>query len=43
MEHKIDGEVLLQLNDEHLKEIAPLLGDRLKVESYKQPRVSTCR
>ena len=29
--HKIDGEVLAELNDEYLREIAPLLGDRLKI------------
>ena len=32
LEHKIDGEVFLSLNDEHLREIAPLLGDRLKMK-----------
>ena len=32
MEHKIDGEVFLQLNDEYLREMAPLLGDRLKLK-----------
>ena len=32
VEHKIDGEVFLQLNDEYLREIAPLLGDRLKLK-----------
>ena len=26
-EHKIDGEVFLGLNDEYLREVAPLLGD----------------
>ena len=31
VEHKIDGEVFLSLNDEYLREIAPLLGDRLKL------------
>ena len=31
VEHKIDGEVFLELNDEYLREIAPLLGDRLKL------------
>ncbi|CAI8031482.1 hypothetical protein GBAR_LOCUS17865 [Geodia barretti] len=31
-EHKIDGEVFLSLNDENLREIAPLLGDRLKIK-----------
>lgn len=30
--HKIDGEVLLEMNDEYLLEIAPLLGDRLKLK-----------
>jgi len=32
VEHKIDGEVFLSLNDEYLREIAPLLGDRLKLK-----------
>ena len=32
LEHKIDGEVFLSLNDENLREIAPLLGDRLKIK-----------
>ena len=32
VEHKIDGEVFLELNDEYLREIAPLLGDRLKLK-----------
>ena len=31
VEHKINGEVFLQLNDEYLREIAPLLG-RLKLK-----------
>ena len=30
VQHKIDGEVFLSLNDEYLREIVPLLGDRLK-------------
>ena len=29
--HRIDGEVFLELDDAYLKEIAPLLGDRLKI------------
>ena len=32
VEHKIDGEVFLGLNDEYLREIAPLLGDWLKIK-----------
>jgi hypothetical protein len=32
LEHKIDGEVFLSLNDENLCEIAPVLGDRLKIK-----------
>ena len=32
LDHKIDGEVFLNLNDEYLREIAPLLGDRLKIK-----------
>lgn len=31
-EHKIDREVFLGLNDEYLREVAPLLGDRLKIK-----------
>lgn len=33
-EHKVDGEVFIQIaaDDEHLKEIAPLLGDRWKLK-----------
>ena len=30
--HKIDGEVFLQLNEEYLREIAPFLGDRIKLK-----------
>lgn len=29
--HKIDGEIFLALNDEYLRELVPLLGDRLKI------------
>ena len=32
VEHKIDGEVFRDLNDDYLREIAPLLGDRLKIK-----------
>ena len=32
LEHKIDGEVFVVLNEEYLREIAPLLGDRLKIK-----------
>ena len=32
IDHKIDGEVFLEMNDEYLREIAPLLGDRLKIK-----------
>ena len=31
-EHKSDGEVFLALNDEYLREVALLLGDRLKIK-----------
>ena len=31
VDHKMDGEVFLSLNDEYLREIAPLLGDWLKI------------
>ena len=32
VEHKIDGEVFRDLTDDYLREIAPLLGDRLKIK-----------
>ena len=32
IDHKIDEEVFLEMNDEYLREIAPLLGDRLKIK-----------
>ena len=32
VEHKIDGETFLVLNDEYLHEISLLLGDRLKIK-----------
>ncbi|CAI8031484.1 hypothetical protein GBAR_LOCUS17865 [Geodia barretti] len=44
-EHKIDGEVFLSLNDENLREIAPLLGDRLKIKrliSETLVKLDTC-
>ena len=31
--HKIDGLLFVQLNDEYLREIAPLLGDRLRLKN----------
>ena len=31
--HKIDGAAFLQLNEEYLREVAPLLGDRIKLKS----------
>ena len=31
-EHKIDGGAFVELEDKSLKEIAPLLGDRLKLK-----------
>ena len=31
-DHKIDGDAFLQLDYQGLKEIAPLLGDRLKIK-----------
>lgn len=37
--HKIDGETFLELNDEYLKEIAPRLGDRLKLKKLIQAAV----
>ena len=30
--HNIDGATFLQLNEEYLKELAPLLGDRMKLK-----------
>ena len=32
VEQKIDGEVFLELDDEFLREIAPLCGDRIKIK-----------
>ena len=31
-EHQIDGQVFMGLNDEYLREVAPLLGDRMKLK-----------
>ena len=31
-EHRIDGSVFLELNDEYLREIAPKVGDRLRLK-----------
>ena len=31
-EHRIDGRVLLELTDEYLRELASLLGDRIKIK-----------
>ena len=30
--HKVDGKIFVQLNKEYLREVAPLLGDRLKLK-----------
>jgi hypothetical protein len=30
--HKINGELFLQLTEEYMREIAPLLGDRIKLK-----------
>ncbi|XP_019862681.1 PREDICTED: uncharacterized protein LOC109591386 [Amphimedon queenslandica] len=42
--HKIDGQIFIQLNEEYLREIAPLLGDRVRlkqiISSSLEP--STC-
>lgn len=32
-EHKVDGTVFLELNSEYLREVTPLLGDRLKLKT----------
>ena len=42
LEHKIDGEVFLSLNDEYLREIAPLLGDRLKLKRAVNSALISC-
>ena len=43
VEHKIDGKVFLVLNNKYLWEIAPLLGDRLKVKrAISTPLSKTC-
>lgn len=31
--HKIDGLLFVQLNNEYLRDIAPLLGDRLRLKN----------
>ena len=31
-QHKVDGKIFVQLNEEYLREVAPLLGDRLKLK-----------
>ena len=43
--HKVDGEVFLNIDDEYLREIAPLVGDRFKVKkgnSYSTESVLGC-
>ena len=30
--HKIDGEAFLELTEEYLREVAPILGDRIKLK-----------
>ena len=30
--HKIDGEEFLEMDDEYLREITPLVGDRIKIK-----------
>lgn len=42
VEHKIDGETFLVLNDEYLREISPLLGDRLKIKRIITSLLSSC-
>lgn len=42
VEHKIDGETFLVLNEEYLREIAPLLGDRLKIKRIISSLLATC-
>ena len=41
-EHKIDGEVFLSLNDEYLREIAPILGYRLKIKRILNLLLTSC-
>ena len=40
-EHRIDGRVLLELTDEYLRELAPLLGDRIKIKRVIRFALST--
>ena len=40
-EHIIDGGVLLELTDEYLRELAPLLGDRIKIKRVIRFALST--
>ena len=42
MEHKIDGEVFLCLNEEYLREIAPLRGDCLKIKLILNSLLASC-
>ncbi len=42
LEHKIDGEVFVSLNDEYLREIAPLLGDRIKIKRVVNSTLLSC-
>lgn len=39
-EHKIDGGLFLELDDEYLKEVAPLLGDRLKLKRVMKTAIA---
>ena len=39
--HKIDGSVFMQLNEEYLREVAPLLGDRIKLKNIISKSLDT--
>lgn len=43
LQHKIDGSVFLQLSDDDLKELSPLLGDRIKLKRLLRPDVLEVR
>ena len=39
--YKIDGEVFLEIDDDYLREIAPLVGDRVKLKKVIKTAQST--
>jgi hypothetical protein len=41
-EHKIDGEIFMSLTEEYLREVAPLLGDRVRIKRILNSLLVTC-